>query len=79
MDIKALLQKIIDNNGSCNGVCIKGCPLMGEIREDYSTTTSCFESIVGDRYAEGNYDKMYLEAAKRKLLEITIDEYLDDD
>ena len=43
-----------------------------------NNNVSCFISIIGDTFIEGNFNEKYLKAAQRKLVEISLEEALND-
>jgi len=86
MKKKEVLKRIIDAKGSCDWVfsLYRGCNIchfcpLGKLREkpngDYY---SCYEAVCGEQKIDDDskIDKMYLEAAEKKLLDISVDEEL---
>ena len=77
MDAKAILQHIIDNNGSCNKLSnkhCKKCPLSKLKRRSDGTYYSCLESVCINNLER--VDSRYKHAAEQLLLTISIDELL---
>ena len=81
-----ILEKIIENDGSCNwakpSIC-KKCPLAKLSRSESGIWLSCVDAVLGDKSTlikeEDKIDSLYLEIAKKTLLSELIDNILKDD
>lgn len=76
-----ILNKIIDNEGSCTkwaspSVC-KQCPLSKLRKKEDGTYLSCVEALGIDNMSEEEADARYKEVASRILLDEAFDELLD--
>lgn len=79
-----ILQKIIENNGNCTEAKVTpamcdACPLSKLKTHEDGTHMGCLEALGAVDKDELEADKIYLEAAKRKLLDIQIDDLLKED
>jgi hypothetical protein len=78
-----ILNKIIANDGSCSGWATKTtctiCPLSRLKARPDGSYLSCIEAIGADTLPELEADAMYIEAAKKALLELAVDNLLSED
>jgi len=86
MDDKTILQKIIDENGSCDWIvspphknhyiCSK-CP-MSKLRKNYdgSDYISCVDALNVHHLSGDEQDEVYKEQATKMLFDIIMDEML---
>ena len=82
MNPKETLTNIIKHGGNCSGwsnrkVC-DACPLARWKKTDAGRFKNCVEAVeIQDIADEAAADAKYLEAAKRRLIDIEIEETLD--
>jgi hypothetical protein len=80
MDGSAILERIIEEEGSCcwakPSVCAS-CPLGRLVRNDTGTFMSCVEALNIDGLSEQEADAKYKEAAISKLADISISTMLE--
>lgn len=80
MDNNDILQKIVDSDGSCEWaspeVCSR-CPL-GRLkkRQDGINYLSCADALGIDQHPSEDHNKLYKDAAKRLLLDMSIEDLL---
>lgn len=79
MDRNEILQRIIDEDGSCSWgnkkICAR-CPLSKLKKRSDGNYYSCVESVGVDNMTEEEADARYKEIAKRLLVDEAIDELL---
>ena len=75
-----ILQKIVDNEGSCtkwaNKSICSACPMSKLRRRPSGTYYSCFEAICVSGLNEEEADNKYKEVAVRLLQDISIEDML---
>ena len=75
MDETSILEKIIEENGSCcwakPTICAV-CPLGLSIKDDTGKYMSCVEALNIDGLSEAEADAKYKRAAEEKLMDIKI-------
>lgn len=79
MTDKDILQRIIDENGSCcwsDPKTCEQCPLSRLKQRKDGTYRSCIESVRIDGFTEEEADARYKEVAERLLLDLSVEEYL---
>jgi hypothetical protein len=79
MDSVSILEKIIQEEGSCTwskpSICAK-CPLGRSTRDKNGEYMSCVESLSIDGLKEEEADARYKKAAQEKLADLVIDEII---
>jgi hypothetical protein len=82
MDEISILERIIEENGSCcwakPSICAR-CPLGLSVKSDTGKYMSCVEALNIDGLSESEADAKYKQAAQEKLLDITINEVIEAD
>jgi len=80
MDEISILERIIDEEGSCcwaiPSICRK-CPLGRLVRYESGNYMSCIEAINIDGLSEEEADVKYKEAATRKLADLLISKIIE--
>ena len=80
MNQKDILQKIIDEDGSCcwstPSIC-DICPLSKLRSREDGTHLSCIESLNADGLDEEEADRLYKKAAEHMLMSVSIHEALE--
>lgn len=82
MNPKAILEKIIQEEGSCtwaSATVCNNCPLGKIARGDGKGFMSCVEAINIDGLSEEEADKKYKEAALDKLADLSMENIIDID
>ena len=79
-DEKQILEKIVDNDGSCTkwankDICGR-CPMSRLKKRSNGSYYSCFEAICVTELSEEEADKRYGRAALRLLMDIGIEDML---
>lgn len=75
-----ILQKIVDNDGSCTkwadkSICER-CPMSRLKKRSNGSYYSCFEAICASELSEEDADQRYKEAAIKLLQDISIEDML---
>jgi len=80
MDKKMILNKIIEQKGSCIGLNTHChiCPFNRAAKRKDGSYESCVEFLNASSASSHKQDEIYLKAATAKLLEIEIHEMLSD-